>query len=149
MWGAGGRDLPLSYRHFTSMVEDFRAHPLPSLGEGWGYSLPRVPLASEESKEVLHAAYLRDEQGVLRKLSLLESDSVQLIVYFPLERVMIRDILKLLRNDREAQITFTSIISATRFQILQWWQAVGFKHIIGSPTLTCSCSSHMSSPTVL
>ena len=54
---------------FVRLAEHFRSVVIPQQGEGWGQSLPRIPLTTEELKEALTAQENIDERKALDALA--------------------------------------------------------------------------------
>ena len=65
---------------------------------------------------VLQDAALRDELEVFRQVARFASESARILLFFKLGRGIIRDVTKIPPNGRQAQITFNSIVSATRLK---------------------------------
>ena len=109
-------ELPAIHLQLLTMFEEFRRIALPTLGATWSSTLPRIPLAKEELKEMVRAKWEADEILALRQLSQLDSVSARIITDLELARRIVRMAMSVLREGRGAQVTLLSILGATRFK---------------------------------
>lgn len=112
----GPTDMPLVYQDVLRVAEEFRVLALPTLGEGWVDTLPRVPLSKQELKVLVRQQYEADELLVLRELAVLGSESARIITSLELTREIVQVTMTLLRHRRDAQVTLASVLGGTRFK---------------------------------
>ena len=109
-------ELPLIYSDVLQVMEEFRTMALPTLGDGWAETLPRIPLSKEETKEMIRHKHEEDGLFILRELAVLGSESAKIIVELQLTREIVAAATTGLQGKREHQVTLISILGATRFK---------------------------------
>ena len=110
-------ETPGQYQELYTAAEEFRHTAESVLGGRWFEDLPKVPLTRAEVQELIREQMDRDELMAMRQLATLESESAVIIVDLELTRGVIQEALGRLREDRAAQVTLASILSATRYRI--------------------------------
>ena len=84
--------------------------------QGWLRTQPRIPLSIDEIKEGVHCRFEMDEAKFVALLERCASVSYSIFRAFRITRTLIRDVLDALGHNRAIQVTFRSIICATRFK---------------------------------
>ena len=100
------------------MAEHFRSVVIPQQGDPWRERLPRVPLATDELKEVLKVQEDSDERVALAELAQKGSTSAVIINYLNLTREVVREAFTVLRGERHLQVGLAQILGATRYKVL-------------------------------
>ena len=109
--------LPAIQKEQFLAAEEFRVLALPVLGGvAWTKRLPRVPLTKEELKEHIRNCMHSDELSQLRKLKEVGSESAKIIVDLELTRGHVKEAMRVLKHNHEAQVTLASILCGTRFK---------------------------------
>ena len=116
--GLGGPDPDVDRELFLRLAEHFRAAALPQQGAEWADGLPRLPLTTAESKDLIQERVERDEIRAMGRLVGLGSLSATIVMCLGLTRSVIKEALAQLSHDRHLQVTLRSILGATRFKIL-------------------------------
>ena len=103
-------------REILRIVNDFRRHALPKLGEKWESSLPCIPLTHKELVVILKERQQQDEHMALRHLGELESVSAAIILKLELTREIINEALSKLPRKHKEQINLLGILCGTRYK---------------------------------
>ena len=103
---------------FLRLAEHFRSVVIPQQGEQWRLLLPRVPLTTNELKEIMAAKADADERRALDALAERGSTSAGIIKYLDLTRELIREAFAILRGERRLQVNLARILGAARYKIL-------------------------------
>ena len=103
---------------FVRLAEHFRSVVIPQQGEVWREKLPRVPLSTNELKEVLLIQENRDEREALERLAEKGSTSAEIIKCLGLTRELAREVFWVLRGKRKLQVNLARILGAARFKVL-------------------------------
>ena len=100
------------------LAEHFRTSILPLLGPEWRRTLPRLPITTQELKDVPVRWDLLGEQRVMSDPALAGSSSARIIMDLGLTREIIAEAFVCLRGERARQVTLARILSATRCKVL-------------------------------
>ena len=103
---------------FVRLAEHFRSVVIPQQGELWRERLPRVPLTTDELKEVLKTQEDSDERVALAELAQKGSTSAVITNYLDLTREIVREAFTVLRGERHLQVGLAQILGATRYKVL-------------------------------
>ena len=109
--------MPWYVREILVAAEEFRAAVPREMGRESRSASPMIPLLREEAEALVRRQMVGDEQLIFRQLARLGSKSAGLIVELWLTRGVLREAFACLRDDRAAQVTSASIISATKFRV--------------------------------
>ena len=104
----------------TKLEEEKLSREIAAHLEG-GWQLPVFWTTQKEVKALIQTKQDEDEQNAIRYLAKLEclgSVSCQLYEAWRLDRTKIRKIMNKLSYDRMLQVTFSTLIGATRLEIL-------------------------------
>ena len=102
---------------FFGLAEYFRAVIVPQQSGDWIQNLPRIPITTEELKQLLAKQQEKDELAILRELAEAGSVSGSTATRLELTREVVKEVYNALRDDREDQQNLTEILSATRFKM--------------------------------
>ena len=98
------------------LAEHLRTFVIPAQGSNWHETLPRIPCAKAETKNLLDQQQKADERRAMNQLSALGSESATIIKELDLTRDLVAEVMNTLKDEREAQVNLFTILSATRFR---------------------------------
>ena len=127
-------EMPWRIQGLFITAEEFRAEMAQATEEDWAKNLPRIPLVKSEVRDLIRTQMAADELIAFKQPAGLGSASATLLVGLQLTRDTVKEALDKLQDDRGAQITLLSVLSATRFRI--------YSHGRALPTKCGKCRVH-------